>query len=462
MLKDAEHVVVDFGAPGSPRNASLYFDVVDGNMEVTIYATTTPRPSLSMAPTTAAPSQTPSAEAGACGKTKYCCDFIDVDGYQTFYKIRDVSGDAYCCTERCSYANAQNYYLHYISAGGQYYMTTSEPCYTSGALSYIATMTSDDVEASCDAGWWPSPTAKPAETVCTEDSESWYKDGSPDKGCAWVAEDLSRCDSKEDAAGVLANVGCMVTCTGCTPSDGAPAPTAAPVAGAAVPAPTASPVACVADSASWYKSGSPDKGCAWVADDTSRCTSKENDAGVLAEVDCVATCTGCTPDAAADPDPTPAPTPLPGDPTAAPVPAPTPAPEPRPTRRPTPRPTRRPTPRPSAARGDPTPRPVARTPSAPACEDDDDWLYDGKDGRGCAWIAEKTSRCDGKDGAREACPATCGECEPACEDDETWFSKKSSNNCRWVAEKPDSRCSKKSDDKVKAKDACPVACGTCV
>ena len=66
------------------------------------------------------------------------------------------------------------------------------------------------------------------------------------------------------------------------------------------------------------------------------------------------------------------------------------------------------------------------------------------------------------DGAREACPATCGECEPACEDDETWFSKKSSNNCRWVAEKPDSRCSRKSDDKVKAKDACPVACGTCV
>ncbi|KAH8091861.1 hypothetical protein JL720_5432 [Aureococcus anophagefferens] len=94
--------------------------------------------------------------------------------------------------------------------------------------------------------------------------------------------------------------------------------------------------------------------------------------------------------------------------------------------------------------------------------DDDDWLYDGKDGRGCAWIAEKTFRCDGKDGAREACPATCGECEPACEDDETWFSKKSSNNCRWVAEKPDSRCSRKSDDKVKAKDACPVACGTCV
>ena len=117
MLKDAEHVVVDFGAPGSPRNASLYFDVVDGNMEVTIYATTTPRPSLSMAPTTAAPSQTPSAEAGACGKTKFCCDFIDLDGYQTFYKIRDVSGDAYCCTERCSYANAQNYYLHYKKPG---------------------------------------------------------------------------------------------------------------------------------------------------------------------------------------------------------------------------------------------------------------------------------------------------------------------------------------------------------
>ena len=102
----------------------------------------------------------------------------------------------------------------------------------------------------------------------------------------------------------------------------------------------------------------------------------------------------------------------------------------------------------------PTPAPTT-TPTATRCEDDDDWLYDGKDGRGCAWIAEKTFRCDGKDGAREACPATCGECEPACEDDETWFSKKSSNNCRWVAEKPDSRCSRKSDDKVKAKMPAP-------
>ena len=150
-----------------------------------------------------------------------------------------------------------------------------------------------------------------------------------------------------------------------------------------------------------------------------------------------------------------------GDPTPRPI-AETPRPTPRPTQRPSPRPTKRPTPeptpRPTAAADEivEDPRPTSR------CEDDDDWLYDGKDGRGCAWIAEKTSRCDGKDGAREACPATCGECEPACEDDETWFSKKSSNNCRWVAEKPDSRCSKKSNDKVKAKDACPVACGTCV
>ena len=95
---------------------------------------------------------------------------------------------------------------------------------------------------------------------------------------------------------MLAEVGCYATCNECTPPD--PSPTPMPVE-SSDPAPTPRPTAghaCVADSASWYKSGKPDKDCAWVAEDLERCDSKEDDAGVLASVGCDATCYECTPD----------------------------------------------------------------------------------------------------------------------------------------------------------------------
>ena len=127
------------------------------------------------------------------------------------------------------------------------------------------------------------PTFTFAHHVCVADSASWYKDGSPDKGCDWLAEDLERCD-KEDSAGVTGRVGCDATCYECEAADD-------DSEDAVAPAPTAHE--CVADSTSWYKDGSPDKGCDWVAEDLERCDSKEDSAGVTGRVGCDATCYEC-------------------------------------------------------------------------------------------------------------------------------------------------------------------------
>ncbi|KAH8050074.1 tRNA-Phe hydroxylase [Aureococcus anophagefferens] len=367
LCEDGDNIILDVGDATTSRPMSAYFEVVGDYLEVSLYSSDTPRPTLSMAPTTAAPTQSPSKEDDQCGKEKYCCDFLEISNYETFYKIRDVTGDSYCCSSRCSYVNSQDYYLQYISAGGQYYMTTDEPCFTSGSLAYISTVTDDELEAYCELNQpSPQPTLTAAPVACTADSASWYKDGSPDKGCDWVSGDLDRCDSKEDSAGVLASVGCYATCNECTAVAGDPDPTPAPVGHV-----------CVADSASWYKDGSPDKDCSWVSGDLDRCDSKEDAAGVLASVGCVATCYACTPDdddgaAAATPSPTPRPqagaTPSPSpDPTRPPTPqptqAPTPRPTPQPTLEPTPQPTFAPTPEPTPV--PPSPEPTATPTPAP-------------------------------------------------------------------------------------------------
>ncbi|KAH8072888.1 tRNA-Phe hydroxylase [Aureococcus anophagefferens] len=248
-LGDGDSIILDVGDASTSRPMSAYFEVVGDYLEVSLYSSDTPRPTLSMAPTTAAPTTSPSKEDDQCGKEKYCCDVINIDGYETFSKIRD------------------DYYLH-ISAGGQYYMTTSEPCYESGSISYIATVTDDELVAYC------------------EENQPWYKDGSPDKGCDWVAEDLERCD-KEDSAGVTGRVGCDATCYECEAADD-------DSEDAVAPAPTAHE--CVADSTSWYKDGSPDKGCDWVAEDLERCDSKEDSAGVTGRVGCDAAYQDGSPD----------------------------------------------------------------------------------------------------------------------------------------------------------------------
>ena len=310
LLGDGESVVLDVGAPDAVRPLRAYFEVLGDRLEVSLYASATPRPTVSLAPTTAAPTQSPTREEDQCGKAKYCCDFVDVDGFGRFHKMRD--GDGACCSERCSFANAADgTYLQYIAAGGQYYATPSQPCYEAGSLAFLAALDSEAMEALCAARRpSPVPTATLAPHECVADSASWYKDGSPAKDCAWVADNLERCDSKADADGVLARVGCDATCFDCAPGVvDAPAPTPTPppaptLAPAAAAAPTPGPTAttsptqrpCVADSASWYKEGKPSKNCAWVAQSLHRCDSKHDDAGVYARTACDATCYQCTPD----------------------------------------------------------------------------------------------------------------------------------------------------------------------
>jgi len=46
------------------------------------------------------------------------------------------------------------------------------------------------------------------------DSTTWYKNGSPEKGCAWVAAYTDRCDAKGDN-GVLASTACAESCGTC-------------------------------------------------------------------------------------------------------------------------------------------------------------------------------------------------------------------------------------------------------
>ena len=75
-------------------------------------------------------------------------------------------------------------------------------------------------------------------------------------------------------------------------------------------------------------------------------------------------------------------------------------------------------------------------------------------------------RCKKKDSdkvkAKEACPSACGTCPEQCEDSTSWYAKKSKRDCEYVAEDPAKRCKKKdSESKVKGKEACPLACGTC-
>ncbi|KAK7232661.1 tRNAPhe (7-(3-amino-3-carboxypropyl)wyosine37-C2)-hydroxylase [Aureococcus anophagefferens] len=341
LCEDGDSIILDVGDASTSRPMSAYFEVVGDYLEVSLYSSDTPRPTLSMAPTTAAPTTSPSKEDDQCGKEKYCCDVINIDGYETFSKIRDVSGDSYCCSSRCSYMNTQDYYLHYISAGGQYYMTTSEPCYESGSISYIATVTDDELVAYCEEN---QPSAVPTFTfaphVCVADSASWYKDGSPDKGCDWVAEDLERCD-KEDSAGVTGRVGCDATCYECEAADDATDD-------------ATDDHVCVADSTSWYKDGSPDKDCAWVSEDLDRCDKEDAD-GVTGSVGCDATCYACTPAMA---EPTDAPTP---EPTRAPA-----SPRRPPARRRAPNPRPAPTPEPTdpPSTGFPTPWPSL------ACDDE--------------------------------------------------------------------------------------------
>ena len=90
LCEDGDNIILDVGDATTSRPMSAYFEVVGDYLEVSLYSSDTPRPTLSMAPTTAAPTQSPSKEDDQCGKEKYCCDFLEISNYETFYKIRDV------------------------------------------------------------------------------------------------------------------------------------------------------------------------------------------------------------------------------------------------------------------------------------------------------------------------------------------------------------------------------------
>ena len=173
--------------------------------------------------------------------------------------------------------------------------------------------------------------------------------------------------------------------------------------------------------------------------------------------------------------PTMAPVAKTADPTTKPTAKPTTSPTEKPTSAPVTKPTAEPTEKPTSA-------PVTPAPStAEPCEDSTSWIQGSKADRTCAWIGTNAAeRCTKKSAdkvpASVACRAACGSCgesdsfpslpAPDCVDSKTWrgAKKKKANpkeTCKWVAEKAEKRCKRKDVDKVKAKVACPVACGTC-
>ena len=161
--------------------------------------------------------------------------------------------------------------------------------------------------------------------------------------------------------------------------------------------------------------------------------------------------------------------------TAKPTAKPTASPTEKPTSAPVTKPTAEPTEKPTSA-------PVTPAPStAGPCEDSTSWIQGTKAGRTCAWIGKNAAKRCTKESADKvpasvACRAACGSCgeadsfpslpAPDCVDSRTWRgAKKGQANpkqtCAWVAQQAKKRCKRKDVDKVKAKVACPVACGTC-
>ncbi|KAJ1452629.1 hypothetical protein M885DRAFT_526190 [Pelagophyceae sp. CCMP2097] len=192
-----------------------------------------------------------------------------------------------------------------------------------------------------------APTVAPTQPVVVAESEcaddaSWFRGGSPKKPCSWIAKDVRRCSSSLDNKGVPATDGCPQTCDQCGPAK-------------------ADSNVC-ADSAAWFKGGSPKKPCAWVAKDPRRCASSFDAQGVPATDGCRETCDRCT----------------------------------------------------TAAEVFESVQPSASATSQPACSDDGDWFKADSPSKACAWVAASPKRCNtkGQDGSRasEKCKAACGAC----------------------------------------------------
>ena len=108
---------------------------------------------------TAVPNSYPTTSDEQCGKAKYCCHFVDIDGFERFWKLEAHQHAGYCCSETCSYQSEDGlYYLHYIPTiedGGyiynadNFYVSTSEPCHTSGGFSYFGVFSKDEMNTMC-------------------------------------------------------------------------------------------------------------------------------------------------------------------------------------------------------------------------------------------------------------------------------------------------------------------------
>ena len=114
----------------------------------------------------------------------------------------------------------------------------------------------------------------------------------------------------------------------------------------------------------------------------------------------------------------------------------------------------------------PTPRPSSAEPT-PECHDSVSW-WSKKSKNDCDYVAKDADgRCgdvDESDVAAEvACPEACGYCGTfsICADSTSWYYKKSKNSCEDYVSKKSKNCKLKDDYKIKAEDACPVTCDTC-
>ncbi|KAJ1445487.1 hypothetical protein M885DRAFT_579111, partial [Pelagophyceae sp. CCMP2097] len=100
--------------------------------------------------------------------------------------------------------------------------------------------------------------------ACADDAD-WFKEGTPFKTCAWVAEDTADRCRVQGVDGTNAFQSCQVTCGTCD----------------------------CADSKTWAKGGNfPMKSCIWVGKNINRCAKEDTD-GTKASVACPRACDTC-------------------------------------------------------------------------------------------------------------------------------------------------------------------------
>merc|ERR1719231_848181 len=101
------------------------------------------------------------------------------------------------------------------------------------------------------------------------------------------------------------------------------------------------------------------------------------------------------------------------------------------------------------------------------CLDDPTWHKKNKPNQDCSWVGKKPEkRCnkknDDKVKADDGCPLACLNCPGPCEDAASWHKKNKPNqDCSWVAKNDKKRCNKKGQDKTRAYESCLLACDMC-